>query len=66
MGTIHTSHRGIVNVAVNYYQSLLGSEREVTDYPDDITLPSISAVQRVNMEADLLSMKFLKLLRGCM
>lgn len=41
-GNIQTSHHGISEVAVNYFQNLIGSHHPVVDFPDHLELNHIS------------------------
>ncbi|KAL8089208.1 hypothetical protein AgCh_038843 [Apium graveolens] len=45
-GCIHSSHDKVSNIAVNYYENLLGSEHEVAAFPDNLQLPTLSESQR--------------------
>lgn len=44
-GNVHTSHRGMSDVAVNFWQNLLGMASPFDAFPPDITLPGHTAAQ---------------------
>lgn len=44
-GVIHSTHREISEVAVNYFQSLLGDTVNVQQFPENISIPTTEAVE---------------------
>lgn len=50
-GTLHSSHREISQIAVQYYSNLLGQIHEVDDFPVNLSLPCLSENQRSTIEA---------------
>lgn len=48
-GVLHTSHRGISNVAIEFYMGLLGHSNEANAFPEDLSLPSLSESQQEDL-----------------
>lgn len=41
-GGLHSTHQAISMVAVDFFKGLIGSSHSVADFPDDLSLPSLS------------------------
>lgn len=50
-GETLTSHKDISKVAVEYYQSILGSSTPVTDFDDEVNLPLLTDTQKAYLTA---------------
>lgn len=46
LGEQLTSHKDIANVAISYFKSMVGQERVVDDFPEDLEIPQITENQR--------------------
>lgn len=50
-GELQTSHRGISDIAVAFYEDLLGKDQVVGDIPEGLALPTLSESHRQHLEA---------------
>lgn len=54
-GTVHTTHRDISSVAVNYFEATLGSETHVEPIDPEVVLPCISTEQQSSLSRNFSS-----------
>lgn len=50
-GSAYTAHRDIAKVAVDFYQTLMGSEKHVDPFPENMHLPQVSNSKKNSMSA---------------
>lgn len=63
-GNIVHSHTDISNIAVNYFESLMGSSKNVEPFPDDLQLPVLNDLQKASPVLDIYENDIFKVLRG--